>query len=489
MWWLVERLAKRPPIAFHPFMAFLDDDFLLHSPTARQLFHEVARDLPVIDYHCHLDPRQIAEDQRWSNLTEIWLGGDHYKWRLMRANGIDEDLITGNAPPLEKFQAWAETVPITLRNPIYHWTHLELRRCFGIHALLGPDTAQEIWHRANEKLADPAFSARSQLAKFRVEVVGTTDDPADPLDWHHKLAASDCPTKVYPTFRPDRAMRVDEPALFNPWCDRLAERADTDITRLSDLLAALQNRHDAFHQLGCRASDHGLEACPQSPCSHSEAGEIFDKARSGTPADPDETDQFATYLMLYFGQLDAAKGWTKQLHLGAFRNVNSRLFDRLGPDCGGDTIGDHPQVAALLQYLDALDHEDSLPRMVVYNLNPRDNYAIATAVGSFQSGGIPGKLQFGSGWWYLDQKQGIEWQLDALSNTGLLSRFVGMLTDSRSFLSYPRHEYFRRILCNVIGSETDRGELPDDLNLLAPLVQGVCYLNARSLFSFPCHQP
>lgn len=482
------RLAKCRPIPLHGQVPFPDSDFLLQSPTALRLFHEVARDQPIIDYHCHLDPREIAEDQRWEDLSEIWLGGDHYKWRLMRANGVDEALITGSAPAQDKFRAWAETVPHTLRNPIYHWTHLELQRCFGIDQLLGPDTASEIWGQANEVLAEPSFSARGLLEKFNVEVVGTTDDPADPLDWHEQIAAAGLSTRVVPTFRPDRAMRVDDPDLINRWCEKLGENADVDVARLSDLLEALQRRHDAFHAVGCRLSDHGLEVCHAAPCSDSVARQIFDHARAGEAASPEEQDAFASYLMMYFGQLDASKGWTKQLHLGAFRNVNSRLFDQLGPDTGGDTIGDVQQVPALLNYLDALDSEDSLPKMVIYNLNPSDNYAFATAAGSFQGGGIPGKVQFGSGWWYLDQKDGIERQLDALSATGLVSRFVGMLTDSRSFLSYPRHEYFRRILCNVIGGEADRGELPGDFDLLSGLVRGICYGNAREFFGFDCYE-
>jgi glucuronate isomerase len=469
-------------------MEFLSDDFLLHSPTARRLFHEVAREQPIIDYHCHLDPKEIAEDKRWENIADVWLGGDHYKWRLMRANGIDEGRITGDAPPLDKFQAWAETVPMTLRNPIYQWTHLELRRCFGIDTLLTQESAMDVWNAANARMAEDSFSARGLMSQFNVEVVCTTDDPAEPLDWHAKIAASDCATRVYPTFRPDKAMRVDDPGMFNEWCDKLAAQADIDVAHFSDLLDALQRRHDAFHAIGCRISDHGLEVCPNAPCSDGDARETFERARLGVPATPEQTEQFATYMMLYFGRLDAAKGWTKQLHLGAVRNVNTRIFKHLGPDCGGDTIGDWPQTASLLKYLDTLDAENSLPKIIVYNLNPADNYAFATAVGSFQGDGIPGKIQFGSGWWFLDQKQGMEWQLDALSATGLLSRFVGMLTDSRSFLSYPRHEYFRRILCNIIGSEADRGELPGDFDILSALVRGICYENARDLLAFPRYE-
>jgi glucuronate isomerase len=465
-------------------MAYLDENFLLHSPTARRLFHEVAKDQPIIDYHCHLSPREIATDHRWSDLSDIWLGGDHYKWRLMRANGVNEDLITGDSSPREKFQAWAETVPYTLRNPIHHWTHLELRRYFGIDLMLGPDTADEIWDRANARLAEADFSTHGLLEKFDVRVVGTTDDPADPLDDHAAIAASALKTLVVPTFRPDKAFLVDRPEIMGAWLRKLEETSDTHIVHFSDLLEALQKRHDDFHNIGGRLSDHGLDRMPALLCSDEEAAMIFDKARSGTAATPEEKEKFSFYLMVYLGQLDAAKGWTKQLHLGAFRNTNTRMSERLGPDSGFDTIGDTQQGAALVTYLDALARGGSMPKIVLYNLNPRDNYLFACLTGAFQDGTFPGKIQFGSGWWFLDQKNGMELQLDALSATGLLSRFVGMLTDSRSFLSFPRHEYFRRILCNLIGSEADRGELPDDFDALAALIRAVCFGNARSHFGF-----
>jgi glucuronate isomerase len=465
-------------------MAYLDENFLLQSPTARRLFHEVAKDQPIIDYHCHLSPREIASDHRWENLAEIWLGGDHYKWRLMRANGVDEDLITGDSTPREKFQAWAETVPFTLRNPIHHWTHLELRRYFGIDLLLDPDTADEIWERANEKLAERDFSTHGLLKKFDVRVVGTTDDPADPLDDHAGIAASELTTRVVPTFRPDKAFLVDRPDQLAPWLLKLEAISDTPIVHLSDLLAALQKRHDDFHEAGGRLSDHGMERMPTLHCSDAEAAMIFDKVRSGKAATAEEKERFSFYLMVFFGQLDAARGWTKQLHLGAFRNTNSGMFELLGPDSGFDTIGDTRQGAALVTYLDTLAREGSLPKIVLYNLNPRDNYLFAALTGAFQDGTIPGKIQFGSGWWFLDQKNGIELQLDALSATGLLSRFVGMITDSRSFLSFTRHEYFRRILCNLIGSEADRGELPDDFEALSELIRAVCFGNAKRHFGF-----
>ncbi|RYD19529.1 MAG: glucuronate isomerase [Verrucomicrobiaceae bacterium] len=465
-------------------MAYLDENFLLHSPTALRLFHEVAKDQPIIDYHCHLSPREIATNHRWANISEIWLGGDHYKWRLLRANGVDEDLITGDSTPREKFQAWAETVPYTLRNPIHHWTHIELQRYFGINKLLTPATADEIWEKTNARLAEADFSTHGLLKKFDVRVVGTTDDPADPLDDHHAIAASDLKTLVVPTFRPDKAMLVDRPDLLNPWLEKLEGASDTSIVHLSDLLAALQKRHDDFHAAGARMSDHGLDCLPSLTCTDEEAAVIFNRARSGKAASQEEKERFSFYLMVFFGQLDAAKGWTKQLHLGAFRNVNSRMAGKLGPDTGYDTIGDTQQGKGLLAYLDALASSGSLPKIVLYNLNPRDNYLFACLTGAFQDGTVAGKIQFGSGWWFLDQKDGMELQLDALSATGLLSRFVGMLTDSRSFLSFPRHEYFRRILCNLLGSEADRGELPDDFEALSGLVQDICFGNARRLFGF-----
>lgn len=465
-------------------MAYLDENFLLHSPTALRLFHEVAKDQPIIDYHCHLSPREIANNHRWADISDIWLGGDHYKWRIMRANGVDENLITGDSTPREKFQVWAETVPYTLRNPIHHWTHIELQRYFGIDKLLTPATADEIWDRTNATLAEADFSTHGLLKKFDVRVVGTTDDPADPLDDHLAIAASDLTTLVVPTFRPDKAMLVDRPDLLNPWLGKLEITANIDIVHLSDLLAALQKRHDDFHHAGARLSDHGMDCLPSQRCTDEDAAMIFERARAGKAASADEKDKFSFYLMVFFGQLDAAKGWTKQLHLGAFRNVNSRMAGKLGPDTGYDTIGDTRQGEGLVAYLDALASSDSLPKIVFYNLNPRDNYLFACLTGVFQDGTVAGKIQFGSGWWFLDQKNGMELQLDALSATGLLSRFVGMLTDSRSFLSFPRHEYFRRILCNLIGGEADRGELPDDFEALSKLTSDICFGNAKRHFGF-----
>ena len=465
-------------------MAYLDENFLLYSPTARRLFHEVAKNQPVIDYHGHLSPREIATNHRWENISELWLGSDHYKWRLMRANGINEKMITGDALPREKFQAWAETVPYTLRNPIHHWTHIELQRYFGIDLMLTPDTADEIWERTNAKLTEPDFSVHGLLRKFDVRVIGTTDDPADSLDEHHRIAASDLVTKVVPTFRPDKALRVDLPEVFLPWLGKLEGSSDTAIVYFSDMLAALQKRHDDFHAAGGRMSDHDLDRLPALRCTDQEAAMIFDQTLSGKAATPEEKEKFSLYMMIFFGQLDAAKGWTKQLHLGAFRNVNSQMHSQLGSDSGYDTMGDTPQGAALIMYLDALTSTGAMPKMLLYNLNPRDNYLFSSLTGAFQDGSVAGKVQFGPGWWFLDQKNGIELQLDALSATGLLSRFVGMLTDSRSFLSFPRHEYFRRILCNLIGSEADRGELPDDFEELSGLIRAVCFGNAKRYFGF-----
>ena len=465
-------------------MAYLDENFLLYSPTARRLFHEVAKDQPIIDYHSHLSPREIATNHRWDTISDMWLGSDHYKWRLMRANGIDEEMITGDATPREKFQAWAETVPYTLRNPIHHWTHIELQRHFGIDLLLTPGTADEIWERTNAKLAEPDLSAHGLLKKFDVRVVGTTDDPADPLDDHHRIAASDLVTRVLPTFRPDKALRVDLPEVLVPWLEKLEATSDMAIIHLSDLLAALQKRHDDFHAAGARLSDHDLDRLPALRCTDEEAAMIFNRARDGKAATPEEKEKFSFYLMVFFGQLDAAKGWTKQLHLGAFRHVNTKMHGKLGSDSGHDTMGDTQQGAALTMYLDTLTSAEALPKLVLYNINPRDNYLFASLAGTFQDGAVAGKIQFGAGWWFLDQKNGMELQLNALSATGLLSRFVGMLTDSRSFLSFPRHEYFRRILCNLIGSEADRGELPEDFELLSELIRAVCFGNAKRHFGF-----
>jgi glucuronate isomerase len=460
-------------------MRFITEDFLLHGKTARTLYLKYAARQPILDYHCHLSPRDIAENRRFANLFEIWLEGDHYKWRAMRANGVAERFCTGDAAPYDKYLAWAATVPNCLRNPLYHWTHLELQRYFGIDELLDTSTASSIWNRAGEQLQSDELTARGILKKFDVRAVCTTDDPADSLEHHLAIRAFGLPTKVYPTFRPDRALQVDDPASFNPWVERLAATANAHIVTFGDFVEALAKRHQDFHDVGGRLSDHGLPHCYATPCDEREAAAIFDRARAGRAADAGDHDRFASYLMLVFGRLDAGKGWTKQLHLGARRNVNTRMMQQLGRDTGYDSIGDYPQVDALAAYLDRLEQEQALPRMILYNNNPVDNYTMATMIGNFQDGSVPGKMQFGSGWWYLDQKDGIEQQLDTLSNVGLLAHFVGMLTDSRSFMSYPRHEYFRRVLCNVLGREMDQGELPPDETLVGGLVEGICFGNAE----------
>ncbi|HYW71695.1 MAG TPA: glucuronate isomerase [Pyrinomonadaceae bacterium] len=415
----------------------------------------------------------------------MWLEGDHYKWRAMRANGVAERFCTGDAEPFAKFQAWAATVPHTLRNPLYHWTHLELERYFGIGDLLDEESAARIWKKANAQLATPELSAQGILKKFNVTTVCTTDDPTDDLRYHQAIAASGLATEVLPAFRPDKALAVHAPERFNPWVESLAKAGDVDIQDLSSFLDALRRRHDFFHEQRCRLSDHGLDQCYSDLCPEKTAAAIFEKARRGQTASPQERAQFGSFMMLFFGRLDAEKGWTKQLHLGALRNNNTRLLRELGPDTGFDCIGDFPQATALASYLDRLDREKALPKVIVYNNNPADNYAFASLIGSFQDGTIPGKVQFGSGWWFLDQKEGIEWQLNALSNIGLLSRFVGMVTDSRSFMSYPRHEYFRRVLCNLIGRDVENGEMPEDDTLLGPLVRKICYSNARQYLALP----
>lgn len=461
---------------------FIHDDWLLSTDASRELYHRHAAGCPIIDYHNHLPPAQILENRQFADMFDIWLAGDHYKWRAMRSNGISERFCTGDASPREKFDAFCATVPYTLRNPLYHWSHLELKRYFGLDTMVSPETADEIWAVGNSRL--PSLRVNDILSQFDVAALGTTDDPADPLDTHEAIAASGLRTRVFPTFRPDKAFGVTDPTAWNAWIEKLSGTAGVAIHSLDGLLEALKNRHDAFHAVGGRLSDHGMDSCYFAPCSRTEAAAIFDKVKSGTAAGPDEHAQFATFLMLEFGRWDAAPGWTKQLHLGAMRNNNSRLARSLGADIGCDSIGDFPQARALSRYLDALDSESTLPKIIIYNLNPADNYVMATMIGNFQDGSVPGKIQFGSGWWFLDQKEGMEWQMNTLSNLGLLRRFVGMLTDSRSFLSFPRHEYFRRILCDLIGRDVERGELPADMTLLGSMVREICFENARDFFGF-----
>jgi glucuronate isomerase len=463
-------------------LPFIHDDFLLGNEPARELYHRYAAAQPIIDFHNHLSPALIAAYHEFADLSELWLSGDHYKWRAMRANGVPEKFITGNASPQEKFQAWAATVPYTLRNPLYHWTHLELARVFGINQFLNGQTADDVWREANALL--PGRRIHDLLERHQVRVLCTTDDPADSLEHHQAIRASTLQTRVYPAYRPDKALQVHQPAAFNSWIERLEQTAACRIVTFDDLLSALKKRHDDFHANGCRLSDHGLTACYASPCTHNQASHVFNIARSGKVCTRDEQAAYASFLMLEFGRWNAARNWTLQLHLGALRNNNSRLLREQGPDTGFDSIGDFPQAEALAAYLDSLDSTGQLPRVILYNLNPADNYVFASMTGNFQDGSVPGKIQLGSGWWFLDQKEAMEWQLNALSNLGLLRRFVGMVTDSRSFLSFPRHEYFRRVLCNVLGQGLVTGELPEDMPLIGNMVKEICFSNARDYFGF-----
>ncbi len=459
-------------------MTFITEDFLLQTKTARHLYHTYARHIPILDFHSHLPSADIANNTRFQTLTDIWLEGDHYKWRAMRANGCAEKYCSGNATAYEKFVAWAKTVPRTLRNPLHHWSHLELSRYFGIQQLLDESSADEIWNSANALLNSEEMTPQGILRKFRVMVQCTTDDPTDPLEAHRKIRSSDVKTRVLPTYRPDGALRVSDPARFNEWTNGLGSVANVEISRLADFLDALAKRHDFFHEQGCRLSDHGLMHCYAEPFADHQAREAFSKLRSREILDANEAAGLAGFLMIFFGHLDARKGWTKQLHLGAYRNANSRAMATQGADAGFDSIGDGPQAASLGAYCDLLDRENSLPKMIVYNLNPADNYIFATMAGSFPQESVRGRVQFGSSWWFLDQKEGIEWQLNALSNCGLLSNFVGMVTDSRSFMSFPRHEYFRRILCNLLGNDIEAGLLPDNEPMMARLIRDVCFENA-----------
>jgi glucuronate isomerase len=462
---------------------FLDENFLLQTSTAERLYHDYAKALPIIDYHNHLSPEEIATDKKFSTLTEIWLKGDHYKWRAMRANGVSEAYITGDASDEEKFLKWAETVPYTMRNPLYHWTHLELQRYFGIHDLLSPDTAQSIYEQAYEQLQRAEFSTRNLLRKMNVEVVCSTDFPTDSLEFHQSHRKSGNELKMLPTFRPDVFMVINSPA-FHDAVRSLEEVIGSPIRSFDDLLGGLENRMDFFAEQGCQLSDHGLGQLFAVSFTPKELDTILEKANSGQPISRKEAAIFQTGLLYHLGIMYHQRGWTMQLHLGPIRNNNSRLKATVGADVGCDSIGDFPQAEGLSAFLDSLDKENKLPKTILYNLNPRDNELFATMVGNFNDGSIPGKVQWGSAWWFLDQKDGMEKQLNTLSNMGLLGRFIGMLTDSRSFLSFPRHEYFRRILCNLIGQDVHKGELPRDEAWLGKLVQRICYYNAREYLQF-----
>lgn len=463
---------------------FLDKDFLLENETARQLYHDVAASMPIIDYHCHLDPAQIAADISFENLTQAWLAGDHYKWRAMRANGVEEEYITGKASDREKFLKWAGTVPDTLRNPLYHWTHLELQRYFGITEILNPDSAGSIYERASEMLASGDYSVRNLIRKMNVEIICTTDDPVDTLEHHRKIREEGFETRVYPAWRADKAMAVDDPGSFNRYLERLEQASGISIATYMDLLTALGQRHDFFHEMGCRISDHGMETFYAEDFDHPEIERIFLKVRAGRKLNELEVRQFKSAMLIELAVMDHEKEWVQQFHVGAIRNNNTRRFHELGPDTGFDSIGDFEMARPLSRFLDRLDRQQQLAKTILYNLNPRDYALMVTMAYNFNDGNIPGKMQLGSGWWFLDQKYGMIEQLNTLSSLGLLGRFVGMLTDSRSFLSYPRHEYFRRILCNLVGTDVENGELPDDLPLLEDLVRNICYHNAGAYFGF-----
>ena len=466
-------------------MSFVGDDFLLETTTARELYHGFARDLPIIDYHCHLSPELMASDHKFRSITEIWLDGDHYKWRAMRALGVPERLITGDAADWEKFEAWARTVPSTLGNPLYHWTAMELKRPFGIDEPLTAGTARAIFDRCNDQLQNGGLTAMGILRSFRVAVVCTTDDPADSLEAHRRIAGRTRPcTQVYPTWRPDKALAVRSVGDWNSWVDRLGASANCSVSSWDTFLDAVEMRHSAFHQMGCRASDHGLERMYAAPFTDAAVSGLFDRLRAGETLDEGDTEMFRSALLHRMALLDHARGWVQQFHLGALRNVNTRMRGSLGPDTGYDAIGDFDQAPPLARFLDCLDQMGQLARTILYNVNPALNAPFATLAGCFQDGAIPGKIQWGSAWWFLDQLDGMEAQIRTLANMGLLSQFVGMITDSRSFLSWPRHDYFRRLLCQILGEDVRRGRLPGDLDALGGLVADVCFHNAKRYFGF-----
>ena len=463
---------------------FIDENFLLNNKTAETLYHHYAKEMPVIDYHCHLPPDQIAEDRNFENLTQVWLYGDHYKWRAMRANGIPEEYITGNRSDWEKFEKWAETVPYTLRNPLYHWTHLELQRYFDIYDILSPATAKKIYDECTAKLQTPEYSVRNLLRKMNVVTVATTDDPTDDLSYHQQIKADGFEVKILPAFRPDKAMNADDLHALNAYILKLETVYGEPIGSYDDYLSALKSRHDYFAANGCVLSDHGIEQLYAEAYTEEEVSSIFNKIRAAGTLSKQEVLQFKSAMLYQFAIWDHEKNWVQQYHIGALRDNNSRMLQTLGPDTGLDSIGDFPQGRALSNFMNRLDSSNQLTKTIIYNLNPADNELIATMIGNFNDGTVAGKIQYGSAWWFLDQKEGMIRQINALSNMGLLSRFVGMLTDSRSFLSFPRHEYFRRILCNLLGEDIENGELPDDLVWVGKIVQDICYNNAKSYFNF-----
>lgn len=463
---------------------FLDEDFLLQTETSARLYHDFAEKMPIIDYHCHLPVQQIADDINFKNLTQIWLYGDHYKWRAMRTNGVNERFITGDKSDYEKFEKWAETVPYTLRNPLFHWTHIELQRYFGIYELLNADSAKKIYDECTEKLQTPEYSVRNLLRKMNVEVVCTTDDPTDTLEYHQKIKDDGFEIKVLPAFRPDKAMNVDDVEVFNAYVKKLESVTNEKVTSFQSYLDLLKKRHDFFASMGCCVSDHGLENIFAEDFDEKEIAASFNKIRDGRELSDVEKLKFQSAMLYILATWDHEKGWVQQYHLGALRNNNARMHELSGPDTGWDSIADFLQAKPLAKFLGKLDSTDQLAKTILYNLNPADNELIATMVGNFNDGTIPGKVQFGSAWWFLDQKDGMTKQMNALSNMGLLSRFVGMITDSRSFLSFPRHEYFRRLLCNLFGCEIEDGELPNDIEWTGKIINDICYFNARSYFGW-----
>jgi len=465
--------------------AFLSDHFLLYTEAAKELYHSFAKLMPIFDYHCHLPVKEIAENINFENLTQIWLENDHYKWRAMRANGIDERFITGNSSDYEKFEAWSATVPKTLCNPLYHWTHMELEKPFGIKGrLLNPETAREIYDTCSQKLQAADFSTRNILKQMKVKVVCTTDDPVDSLEHHQKLREDEgFSVKVLPAFRPDRAMAVElKPDIYNRWINDLEAASDVGIHTYSSFLDALKQRHDLFHEMGCRIADHGIERFYSEDFTQKEITCIFEKIRDNNALEKDEIFKFKSAVLIDLAVMNAEKGWTQQFHFGALRNTNSRMKASIGVDTGFDSIGDYENAASLAKFLDRLDVSGNLAKTILYNINPGDNEMVASMIGNFQDGSVPGKMQFGAGWWFNDQKDGILRHFKSLANLGLISRFVGMLTDSRSFLSYPRHDYFRRILCNYLGTDIENGELPHDMKLIGGMVQDICYNNAVEYF-------
>ena len=466
-------------------MSYLHENFLLPNKTAQRLFHEVAASQPIMDYHCHLPPEAIARNARFPNLAEIWLGGDHYKWRAMRAAGEDESLITGDADPKDKFDAWARTVPQTVRNPLHHWTHLELKRYFKTNLVLSPKTANEIWELTNAQIDNDSFNVHNICEDFNIHAIGTTDDPIDSLEHHIAHNATAHQTKIFPTYRPDKAMLTANVQRWNEWTDALANVSGLTINSAMTFVEALKARHDYFHEHGCRLTDHGLELCPYIPCSNEDAEAIYKKLRSGLALDTNEAEQWMTFILQHVARWNAAKGWTMQFHIGSIRNNNTGMFKKLGPDSGYDSMLDEPVARKFVAFLDSLALTDELPKSIFYHLNPNQLYPLATLMGSYQDGSVPGKMQLGSGWWHVDTMDGMRTQMEVLSSVGLFSKFVGMLTDSRSFLSFPRHEYFRRLICNIIGNDVEAGLIPNDKAMLDTLIADICFGNAKRYFNFP----